>query len=843
MVAHFFDKVVLTYPRSVIFLVLVATIFLGYQAKNLIIDASPETLILENDKDLEYTRLIYARYGIRDFLIVTYTPKGDLLSENSLAHLRRLSDDLAQLDGVTSVTSILNVPLLQSPPMPLRELIENIQTLESPSVDKDLARQEFVNSPIYRNMLVSPDFKTTALLANLPLDDVYQNLRSQRDHFRAKKRAGALNSKEEEEFRRVLADFNQHRAKTREKQHDLVLSVRAVMDKYRQDADLFLGGVSMIADDLITFVKNDLKMFGVGVLVFLMVTLQIIFGQIRWVFLPLICVMFSALSIMGLLGLLGWEVTVISSNFISIQLIMTMAFTTHLIVRYRELLRRSPDADQRKLILDTVSFMAQPCLFAALTTAAGFGSLILSGILPVITFGWMMSAGIMVSLLLTFLIFPSVVVLFNKIPPNISFESHFPLTKFLARFTQKHGTLILLFSGATLVISIVGISRLVVENSFISYFKDTTEIYKGMKLIDQQLGGTTTLDLIVDFEEQEDLAIRENSVSKEALEDEFDDDFASFEGEFEESASEAKYWFTSDKMDQVRRIHNYLDSLPETGKVFSLAVMLEVGEMLNNGDPLDNFELALIYTDLPKEFRNIVLTPYVSVDHNQARFSIRVRDSEETLRRNELLKMIKRDLNEKLGVNTENIHLAGLLVLYNNLLQSLFGSQILTLGTVVAALLVMFVFLFRSLIISVIAILPNLLSVSVVLGFMGWVKIPLDMMTITIAAISVGIAVDNTIHYIHRFKREFKIDRHYINTMHRCHGSIGYAMYYTSITIIVGFSILVLSNFTPTIYFGLLTGLAMLIALMAALTLLPQLMIWIKPLGPEGEISEGKTPM
>lgn len=834
MLTLLYDKFILAYPRLVFLSLCIVIAVLGVQARKLIIDASAETLLLEEDKDLRYTRLIYSRYQNRDFLIITYSPKGDLLSEKSLSNLKRLRDELAQLEGVESVTSILDVPLLESPPVPIKELASNILTLESPQVNKDLARKEFINSPIYRNLVVSPDFKTTALQVILPEDTAYQKLLARRNALQTKKTEKSLSSTEQNEYQKVLVEFKRHRAEKRVKQHQNILAVRAVMDTYRQDADLFLGGVSMIADDLVTFVKDDLKLFGTGVLLFLILTLWIIFKQVQWILLPLVCVAFSAIAMMGLLGMFGWEVTVISSNFISLQLIITMAITIHLIVRYRELLGENPDAPQRQLILDTVRFMAKPCLYATLTTIAGFGSLLLSDIVPVITFGWMMSAGILVSLILTFLIFPTLLMLLNKKPPNISFESQFSLTKILARYTQTHGISILAISGFTMVLSIVGISWLVVENSFIDYFKKTTEIYKGMKIIDQQLGGTTPLDVVIDLEEEETLPLQTASAVVES-EDDLGDDFEEFEEEFEETKGEAQYWFTSDKMKQVRKIHDYLDSLPETGKVLSLGTMLQIGQKLNEGKPLDNFELALIYTDLPERFKKIVLTPYVSVEHNQVRFSIRVRDSEKSLKRNELLKKIERDLTEELGIHKEKIHLAGLLVLYNNMLQSLYHSQILTLGAVVGALMAMFMILFRSFKIALIAIFPNLLSIGVVLGFMGWMKIPLDMMTITIAAISVGIAVDDTIHYIHRFKQEFNKDHNYINTMHRCHDSIGYAMYYTSLTIIIGFSILVLSNFVPTMYFGLLTGLAMFIALLAALTLLPQLLVVTKPFGPQGD--------
>jgi predicted RND superfamily exporter protein len=568
-----------------------------------------------------------------------------------------------------------------------------------------------------------------------------------------------------------------------------------------------------------------LKVFGIGVLLFLILTLGIIFGKMRWICLPMLCCIVSVVCMIGLLGWFGWEVTVISSNFISLQLIMTMAIAIHLIVRYRELLVRNPQENNRQLILNTVLLKLRPCVYAVLTTIAGFGSLVLCDILPVITFGWMMIAGLIVSLTVTFLLFPAVLILIPKDTPTGRRRWHFPLTSIMARFTQAHGVMIVSISGIVLVASLIGISRLEVENCFIDYFSETSEIYQGMKVIDQRLGGTTPLDVIVEFEESAALPAPTDSAQVET-----DDIFDEFD-EFDEAAEDEKYWFTAEKMDRVKAGHLYLDNLPQTGKVLSLATMLTIAEKLNKGRSLDSFELALLHSQTPEKFKNMLVKPYVSVEHNQVRFWVRIRDSEKTLRRNELLKKIKKDLPGILDLNADNIHLAGMLVLYNNMLQSLFGSQILTLGITVLALTAMFLVLFRSLKITLIAIFPNVLSITVVLGVMGWLNIPLDMMTITIAAISVGIAVDDTIHYIHRFKREFQQDHDYLNTMHRCHGSIGHAMYYTSVTIIIGFSILALSNFIPSIYFGLLTGMAMLIALIAALTLLPQMLIMAKPFG------------
>jgi predicted RND superfamily exporter protein len=833
MLRQFYDKVILSYPKSILFLLLISVTALGYQAQYLEIDASAETLLLEDDKDLAFTRKVNKRYGTSDFLVLTYSPHEDLLADSTLNSLRKLSAELLALDRVESIDSILNVPLLESPPKPVKELIKNVPTLESPGIDKALAKKEFLNSPIYRDNLVSPDFKTTALLINLYDDPLYRELLQQRNSLRKKEKDEPLSVPEEIELEKVLQDFKNHRDKMRLVEHKNISQVRAIADKYRVDAKIFLGGASMVADDLITFISSDLQVFGSAVLVFLMLTLWVIFRQLRWIMLPLITCTFSVITTSGFLGLFGWEVTVISSNFISIQLIITMAITIHLIVRYRELAGLNPEMSQRQLILDSTIFMARPCTFAVLTTVVGFASLVLSGILPVMNFGWMMSAGIGVSLFLTFLIFPVLLMLMPKAMPNTSFESRFALTKIFADITERHGKSILYISVAALILSVVGASKLNVENSFIDYFKESTEIYQGMKLIDQQLGGTTPLDVVINLELSEDDVQPVAQENKDQVKLEDEEEFDSFEEEFEETASEAQYWFTTEKMERIEEIHEYLDGLQQTGKVLSLGTMLKIGKTLNSGKPLDDFMLALLYNELPEHFRKIIMDPYVSVENNEARFYVRIRDSEPDLRRNELLKQIQFDLKDKLDIPEEKGRLANLLVLYNNMLQSLFQSQILTLGVVIVAFLIMFIFLFRSVTIALIAIFPNVLSIGVVLGFMGWMGIPLDMMTITIAAISVGIAVDNTIHYIHRYRFEFAFDRDYLAAMHRSHESIGYAMYYTSITIIIGFSILVLSKFIPSIYFGLLTGLAMLIALVAALTLLPQLMIVLKPLGPE----------
>jgi predicted RND superfamily exporter protein len=835
-----YNNLVLNHPVTVIIALMLIIGALGYKALDFKIDASTETLLLESDKDLIYTRQVAKRYGVSDFLVISYTPKTkDLLDPQNLDHLARLRDDINGLEQVSSVITILDVPLLQSPPIDYGNFSGPLPNLESPETDPESARTELQQSAYYRNLIVSADMKTTALVVNLKGDPRFRALIEERRLLRGKKNARqGLTPDERSRLAEVKGQISSQLEASRTAQHDNIAAVRAVMDQYRGHADLFLGGITMIADDMITFIKSDLRFFGAGVFMLLVGMLGIIFRRLRWIILPMLCCFLSVIAMMGVLGVFGWEVTVISSNFISLQLIITLAIAVHLIVRYREFQQDNPETDQATLVKNTIRTKFVPCLYAVLTTIAGFSSLLLCDIKPVINFGWMMSAGITFSLLLTFVLFPASMMLMKKPAPPPASNTNpglFSLTPMLARFTQAHGTLILVLTVIVTVASMVGASRLVVENSFIDYFKKTTEIYQGMKVIDQKLGGTTPLEVIVqfepieldDFEEEEDELFEEDPFADELAEENTD-----------------KYWFANSRMQTIEAVHDYLDDLPETGKVLSLGTLLKIGRKLNNGQSLDSIEMAVLYNRLPEEFKDQLLSPFLSIENNETRFSVRIKDSLKGLKRNRLLNQIRDDLIGQLGLPQDKVRLAGAMILYNNMLQSLFSSQIKTLGVVAVALLVMFLILFRSLKVALIAIYPNLLSAGTVLGVMGWLNIPLDMMTITIAAISIGIAVDNTIHYIHRFREEIQSGRNYQEAMHRCHGSIGYAMYYTSTIIIIGFSILVFSNFLPTIYFGLFTGLAMLIAMVAALTLLPQLLIVFKPFKLQTTASEhGNSPM
>ncbi len=823
MINYFYNKLIFKYSKIIIFFMLALTMAFSFAAIKLKIDASSDTLILEKDKDLKYFQLLNKRYRSPDFLIIAYRPNNSLLSVEVKDNIRNLTNDLKKLDEVDTVTSILNVPLLESSRKSIADILEGVPTLEDSNIDENLIINEFTNSELYKNNLVSEDFKTTAILINLKENTKLTKLREERSKFHELSEKRRLSLEEKKVFEKFSKLLDKQRDKQRDNQTKLITEVREIIKEYEYTGELFLGGIPMIANDVVAFVKNDLKVFGLSILLFLLGTLSIIFRQGRWIIMPVITCFCSVIITAGIFSIFNLEVTVISSNFISLQLILTMAITIHLIVRYRELALKNHYNNQKQLLLNTIQQMVKPCFFTVITTIAGFSSLILSGLLPVINFGWMMSVGVSISLILTFIMFPALMNEYKILQPNTTFEKSFNLPQFIASFSLKYKNLILYAAVFLFIFSFYGITKLKVENSFIDYFKSNTEIYKGMKVIDEHLGGTTLLDVTLDFKD------KNNKQTVDFEETENEDDFDDILSEISIDADDPKYWFTSDKMIKIEKLHDYLDSLQETGKVLSFSTILKVGRKLNKGQDLDSVQLALMYEKLPQEYKDIILNPFISTEHNQARITLRVRDSDPLLRRDALIKKIELEAPKIVGVENEQIKLSNILILYNNMLQSLFSSQIMTLGLVVAVLFCMFLILFRSIKISFIALIPNLLSIGSVLGLMGVLNIPLDMMTITIAAISMGIAVDNTIHYIFRHRSEYLLSSNYKISMEKTHNSIGYALYYTTLTIIVGFSILIFSNFIPSIYFGLLTSLAMVVALLASLTLVPRLLSILKP--------------
>ena len=830
VVLRIYKHAVIDRPVISLGLLFLLVAFFGIHSQNFKLDASAESLVLENDQDLKYYRDSRDVYGSDDFLIVTYTPPGDVFSSESLAGLKALRDDLAKMKKVKTILSILNAPLVNSPAMTLAELTDEngIRTLETPGMDIELARKEFLESPIYQNNLVSLDGKTTAIQVTFQEDKVYKALLQKRNRLREKSEASELTAEEAGQLESVIQEFKARHALFVESGRKDIQVIREILDRHRHSAEIFLGGVRMITSDMIGFIEHDIMVFGVGVLAFLIVALTYFFRKLRWVLLPMSCCLLTVSVMVGFLGFVDWRVTVISSNFISLLLIITMSLTIHLIVRYQILNEQHPDMDGKTLVLETMRTMFEPCFYTAITTIVAFCSLIVSDIRPVIDFGWMMTIGITFAFVFNFIYFPTVLVILPHEKANVRPDATRYFTIAVGAFTLKHSKAILVGGLLVAVLGGVGITMLKVENRFIDHFKSTTEIYKGMELIDTKLGGTVPLDFVIDAEEGFLVSEEIPEEMADPFDDSFDDPFA------EDTPSEdVSYWFNGDMLTLVEEIHDYVDSLPEVGKVLSIATGMKVFKQLNDGQMPEDYELALLRKHIPEQIKEALIDPYLREDGNQIRITMRLIESAPTLKRKELIEKIRKYLVDDLKFDEKAVHPTGMAVLYNNLLQSLFRSQILTLGVVFVSVLLMFIILFRSVSLSILAILPNMLAACSVLGLMGWVGIPLDIMTITIAAITVGIAVDHAIHYIHRFQVEFVKYQNYRETILACHGSIGRAIYYTAITITLGFSILAFSSFIPTIYFGVLTGFAMMVALMSNLTLLAALIMVFQPLGAE----------
>ncbi len=820
MFLKLYSKLVSDFHKITLLLISIIILISFYFSKDFNLDASSDALLLEGDKDLKYLREINERYGSKDFLFLTYSPVTNFTDEDTIINIQLLKSKIEKLSWVDSIITIIDVPLLKSSDEPLMERLKNYKTLSYPNIDKNRGFQEILNSPIYRDYVISKDGKTSGMVIYLKNDERLNEYIKLKEKYFFEKKEKKQNNLEKNKYKEFLKEYEDYKNLYNKRNRQNISEIRGVINKYGENAKIHLGGIPMIANDMMSYIKSDIVVFGIGVFIFIIFTLWIIFRNLKWVVMPLLGCATSVIIMIGLLGLIGWKVTVISSNFIALMLILNMAMNIHVTVRFLQLKKEYPNLSKSSAVLEASQKMMLPILYTVLTTICAFLSLIFSGIKPIIDFGSMMTLGLIVSLFVTFLLLPCLLNIFsseNEI--NIKDTEKSFITKFLGGVAKKND--ILIFGTAFLIVisSIFGISKLEVENSFINYFNKETEIYKGMKKIDDDLGGTTPLNIIIKFPAKK-------------IEEKNDDEFSEWDEDVENKEDKSKYWFTRDKMDKILKVHDYLDSLPEIGKVLSFGSILRVAEDLNK-KKLQSLEIAVLYSKIPEEIKKEIVSPYISVKDDEARVSVRIRDSLENLRRNELIKKINNELNTELGLNKEEYKLAGVLILFNNLLQSLFKSQILTLGIVMLGIFVMFLILFRNITLSLIGIVPNFIAAFFILGIIGLMEIPLDMMTITIAAITIGIAVDNSIHYIYRFKEEFKKIRDYNKTLDRCHSTVGIAILNTSITIVFGFSILVLSNFIPTIYFGVFTGIAMLLAMISVLTLLPKLLLIYKPFGNE----------
>ena len=806
-------KKLLEKPKFILFLIVLVFSFSVYNAKNFQLDASADSLLLENDPDLNYLRSVNERYSSEDFFVITYSPKKKINNE-TIQELKKFVNEIDNIQWVSKTISILNAPLFESSDQPLIEKINNIQYITTPGIEINRALNELRNSPVYKRLIINDDATTFGIVAYIKDNKKYLSALEINKNFLDKQKNKKLSDKDFKEFEKhklVLEQLKREQNKNLELYN---IEIRSHISKYKNIADINLSGIPMIADDLISFVKKDITVFGSGVFVFIIITLWFIFRDIRWVIFPLLSCFLSISIMVGMLGYLNWKVTVISSNFISLMLILTMEINIHYVERYKQLQAEFPKKKENFLTYLTTTKILTPILYAVLTTALAFLSFIFCDIKPVIDFGLMMTLGLFISLFVSMILLPYLIIKFKPKASPVHKSKESKIAKFFETIAINQKFLVLTFSSIIFILSIYGMTRLKVENSFINYFDKNTEIYKGMKLIDEKLGGTTPLDIILKFKESE---------SKSTF---ADDEF--FQGSSSDEYKDS-YWFTNFRINNIVNVHKYLETLPEIGKVLSFYSVLQLGEKLNDNKKLGPLEMAILHSKLPEDIKKNIITPYISIDDNEARISLRIIDSNPELNRKELLIKIQKDLEEKLQLKKEEFKITGILVIFNNLLQSLFDSQIKTLGITFAGIFLLLLILFKSFWWSVVAAIPNFTAALFILGSLGLFNIPLDMMTITIASISVGIAIDNSIHYIYRFREEFKINKNYNRTIQICHRTVGKAIVNASLTIVFGFSILILSNFIPSIYFGIFTGLAMLTAMTLVLTLMPQLILIIKP--------------
>ena len=776
-------------------------LFFGYQSLNLKLDASSDTLILENDKDLIATREVSDTYSSNEFLIITLSDADGIVTTKNIEFIKTLDQKIKQFEWVVSTQSILDAPLLTINNQSLSDLANEIKTLKDTGINIIDAEEELKKSPIFRELVISEDGSTSAILINLRENEHLNELIKLRSEKLSNDKRELIN----QEYENIKKTNDKKRSQN-------IFEIRNLIKEFsNQGIEMHLGGIPMIADDTITFVKNDMMVFGFGVLIFILLVLYLIFRSPIWIAIALSNCIFSLILMVGVVSFLNWKITVISSNFISLMLILSLSMTVHIIVRYRQIINDNENLERIDLIKNCCLKMVYPCLFTALTTIFAFGTLYSSGIKPVMDFGLMMCLGLTITLATSFIYLPIILSFFN-LKNNLNLASNTSNNIFL-QLAKNYQLLIIISFFFMFIVGIYGVQLLKVENSFVDYFKKDTEIYKGMKKIDQKLGGTTPLDIIIQFNSDDD-----NNI------DEIDEDFLDFEIDY----NPEDYWFTKEKINIVKGIHDHLDSYPFSGKILSLASLVRTAEQLNNNKEFDALELGILYKKLPSDLKDQILSPYLSIEKNQARISMRIIDTHEELRRNEFIKNLTMYINENFNSDAYQVSISGILILYNNMLQSLFDSQIKSLLIVMVGIFFMLSVLFRSLQIALVTIVPNIIACFTILGTMGLLNIPLDLMTITIASITIGIAVDNCIHYVYRYKEYFNQTNNHLETIALCQNTVGRAIQNTSFTIIAGFSILIFSNFYPTIYFGIFTAMAMFIALLGSLTLLPTLLKYIK---------------
>ncbi len=447
MISQLYQNIILKNPKSVFIILLIVLISFGYNSKNFRLDASSETLLIEGDPDLKYLKEITDRYGSKDFLILTYTPAESMVSDTSINNLLSLKYKIQSLNWVHSVITLLDIPLLNNSDAPLQERLESFKTLKDENVDRDRGFKEILSSPVFRNFVISEDGNTSGIIVNIKKNDLFEDLE-----------------------KKSIKEIETLKDQIKKQNHNNILEIREVIKSYEDVGKIHLGGIPMIADDMMTFIRSDIIVFGLGVLLFIIATLWFVFRKLIWIIVPISSCFFSVIIMTGILGLLNWKVTVISSNFIALMLILTMAMNIHMSTRFLQLKEKYLDKNIYELINLTTSKMFWPILYTVITTIIAFLSLIFSEIKPIIDFGWMMTLGLITSFIITFTLLPTLI---NFVPKeNISLNKYgeSKITYFFAKISQNYQKTIYFITGLIIILSLIGISRLEVENSFINYF-------------------------------------------------------------------------------------------------------------------------------------------------------------------------------------------------------------------------------------------------------------------------------------------------------------------------------------------------------------------------------------
>ncbi|GHE77571.1 efflux RND transporter permease subunit [Thalassotalea profundi] len=783
-------KNTITWAYAICFIFVLLTVIFAWQAKNFEIDASADTLLVDNNKHYILTQLADQRYGSEEFILIAFKPNNNaLFATDNLNTLSNIGKEIETISRVKQVKSIANMPIFSAADSVSAD-IQNF-TWEKQKFDEATLSLSLKMHPLYEGLLVNKAQTALSLQVVFKTDPNLEKINYDIIDIKRHLLTRELTDDELdllEQLKQQQQSFNKQLEQTR---LDEIEKIRAALVPYKAKGEFYLGGNNLLSYELIQIIQSDLVLFGSLIFLVVILLLWFLFRQISWVILPIICCATSVVITIGLLAALNFKVTVISANVFALQIILSLAMIIHLIVHYQELVAKHSDWPHKKLILHTIKQKIKPCFYAGLTTTIGFGSLIFSGVQPVISFGWMMVVAMVVSFIVSLSFFPAL--LFALFKKQAFVKNHKLLESSMstmADFIKAQPKKVLVISVLVTAIGAFGCLKLTAENSFLNYFSEETDVRQELTFIDQEFGGSTSFDVLLNIPEEQ---ISANLV------------------------------ISASAVQTVTAIQNMLAQQQAIGVITSIADFTRIAQVVN-GKPLTEYELTALYKSLDTDLQQELFGAYFSEKDNQVRISMRVQDSTQDLNRADLLQNIHTELSA-LGLKEKDYTLTGLFILYQDVLSRLVDSQVLTILIVYGAMAITLMIIFSSLKVACIALIPNLITTLVIMGILGLFSIPLDLMTITIAAVAMGISMDDTIHYIHRYLEERKLDKTGDKEwVKRTNLSVGYALIYTTSVIVIGFGTLVFSNFVPSMLFGLLTSVAMIVALVTDITTLPVLL-------------------